>query len=227
MADRQPSGITRKYVTLDTFARSDDGRWLIVTDHATVVIHDLLEGKKHKLSGLDGYVGAVAADPSGRFVAAQSQHRTAVWSTAKRKVLSTLTLPGEDRFAGVAFARERSGLITNAYTPAEGGVTFRLDLHDPEAGTALRSLGVHPHSVALTALDGETAAAATVVRLDASTVKPVIQLLSLHDGRVLAQTDVPQSPRRVLRLDAERFVTADLSGRVLLLSAPTLVASRE
>jgi hypothetical protein len=73
-------------------------------------------------------------------------------------------------------------------------------------------LGVHPHSVALTALDGETAAAATVVRLDASTVKPVIQLLSLHDGRVLAQTDVPQSPRRVLRLDAERFVTADLNG---------------
>jgi hypothetical protein len=224
VADRQPTGITKKYVTLDTFAQSDDRRWLIVTDHATVVLHDLLDGKKYKLSGVDGYIGAVAADPSGRFVAAQGQHKTAVWSTARRKVLSTLTPPDEDRFAGVAFTRESPGLLTNAYTPAEGGVTYRLELYDPEAGTALRSLGVHPSSVTLTALDGATAAAATVVRLDASSVMPVIQLLSLHDGRVLAQTEVPQVPRRVLRLDAERFVTADLSGRVLLFSAPTLLA---
>ncbi len=224
VSDRQPTGITKKYVVLDTHAQSDDRRWLIVTDHATVVLHDLLDGKKYKLSGLDGYIGAVAADPSGRFVAAQSQHKTAVWSTAKRKVLSTLTLPGEDRFAGVACMRESPGILTNAYTPAYGGVTFRLDLYDPDAGTALRSLGGHPNSVPLTPLDGATAAAATVERLDASTVKPVIQLLSLRDGRVLAQTDVPQAPRRVLRLDAERFVTADLSGRVLLFSVPTLLA---
>lgn len=226
VSDRQPTGITKKYVVLDTYAQSDDRRWLIVTDHATVVLHDLLDGKKYKLSGLDGYIGAVAADPAGRFVAAQSQHKTAVWSTAKRKVLSTLTLPGEDRFAGVASTRESPGILTNAYTPALGGVTFRLDLHDPDAGTALRSLGGHPNSLVLTPLDGATAVAATVERLDASTVKPVIQVLSLHDGRVLAQIDVPQAPRRVLRLDAERFVTADLAGRVLRFSVPTLVESR-